>query len=121
MLFTNAQMPYGTECAEVTLANLAGAGTLTIPEGAVIHLVRYIPAVAGDDGGFDVKIDGSGTDIVIGSVNEAQASQADTPVDITGTWKVGSGQAGVLTATATGSPTAGSGALMALFTRASQA
>jgi hypothetical protein len=34
---------------------------------------------------------------------------------------VGSGQAGVLTATATGSPTAGSGSLMALFTRASQA
>ena len=121
MLFTNAQMPYGTEAGEVTLANLAGAGTLVIPEGAIIHLVRYIPAIAGDDGGFDVTIDGDGTDIVIGSVTEAQASQTATPVDITGVWKVGSGQAGVLTATATDSPTAGSGSLVALFTRASQA
>jgi hypothetical protein len=121
MLFTNAQMPYGTETTEVSLTTLEGAGTLVIPEGAVIHLVRYIPAVAGDDGGFDVTIDGSGTDIVIGSVTEAQASQTASPVDVTGTWKVGAGQAGVLTATATGSPTAGSGSLMALFTRASQA
>lgn len=120
MLFTNLQVPYGTETSKVTLVALAGVDTVEIPEGAIIHLVRYIPAVAGDDGGFDVTIDGAGTDIVIGTVTEAQASQNTQPVDVTGVWEVGAGQAGVLTATPTGSPTAGSGSLLALFTRASQ-
>lgn len=110
----------GTEVVKATLVALAGVSTLIIPEGSVISKVWYDPAVAGDDGGFDITIDGSGTDIVIGSASAADASQDTEGVVWMDGWFVGSGQAGILKAAATGSPTVGSGVLYAQFTRSVQ-
>jgi hypothetical protein len=117
MYLNNATVEKSTETTSVDLTNLAGADTLTIPEGAFITSVKYIPAIAGDAGGFSITIDGSGTDIAIGTVSETQASQTDDNVVFMDGWVVGSGQAGVLTATASGSPTQGSGTLYCTFTR----
>ena len=117
MYLNNAKVEKSTETVSVDLANLAGADAVTIPEGAFIQSVKYVPAVAGDDGGFAITIDGSGTDIAIGTVSEAQASQIAENVVFLDGWAVGAGQAGVLTATPSGSPTQGSGTLYCTFTR----
>ena len=116
MFLNNARVEKSTETVSVDLTNLAGADAVTIPEGAFIQSVKYVPDIAGDDGGFAVTIDGSGTDIAIGTVTEVQASQTAESVVFIDGWEVGSGQAGVLTATPTGSPTQGSGKLFCTFT-----
>ena len=120
MILKNVAIENGTETVQATLASLAGVSTAVIPDDAVIHKVWYEPAVAGDDGGVTITIDGSGTDIEIGSMSEADVSQTTDNVVFEDGWVVGSGQAGVLKAAATGSPTAGSGVLYALYTRAAK-
>ena len=120
MILKNVAIENGTETVQATLASLAGTSTAVIPVGAVIHRVWYEPAVAGDDGGVTITIDGSGTDITIGTMSEADVSQTAEHIVFDDGWVVGTGQAGVLKAVATGSPTAGSGVLYALYTRAAK-
>lgn len=120
MILKNTSLEKGTETVSLTLEDLAGAATTLIPEGAKITKVWYEPAVAGDDGGVDITIDGTGTDLVIGSMSATDVSQIAQNVVFEDGWTVGSGQAGVLTAVATGTPTAGSGVLNATFTRSPQ-
>lgn len=120
MILKNTTHEKGTETVSIELASLAGAATTEIPEGAKITKVWYEPAVAGDDGGVNITIDGSGTDLVIGTMSATDVAQITENVVFGDGWTVGSGQAGVLTATATGSPTAGSGVLNATFSRSPQ-
>lgn len=120
MILKNASIANGTETVKATLATLAGQSTATIPEGATVHKVWYVPAVAGDNGNVDITIDGAGTDIVIGQMTAADLSQTAENIVFEDGWVVGSGQAGVLKATPDGTPTTGSGTLHALYTRAAK-
>lgn len=121
MILKNAVSENGTEQIKLPLTLLAGTSTLVIPDGAVVNKVWYKPTIASDNGGFTVTIDGSGTDIVIGTASAGDAAQTTHNIVWVDGWEVGAGQAGVLKATATSTPTAGSGTLYALFTRATQA
>lgn len=121
MILKNASIANGTETVKATLATLAGQSTAVIPEGATIHKVWYEPAVAGDDGNVDITIDGAGTDIVIGQMTAGDLAQTADNIVFEDGWLVGSGQAGVLKATPDGTPTAGSGVLYALYSRAAKA
>jgi hypothetical protein len=112
----NLIVPTATETISVDIVDLAGASTAVIPAGARIHHVWYEPAVVGDDGNMAITIDGSGTDLVIGTFPEADLAELDIMMFQDG-WTVGSTQAGVLTATATGTPTQGSGKLYAVYSR----